>query len=816
MGGFVVLACVALPLVMHLPLEADVRQTLPADMAQSMERRSRLFGTYDLAFLLVETPQRAPHDLLAFGEALQQRLRTAPLIRSVSFGYAEALGAILHDVALDYAPLFVPLEQLDVFDRLLTPEGIRAQVQKTLLTLRAPGSSALEQALLEDPLQLRRFVLARLGAFRGAFRFDPLSPYFLSPDGKALLIKIEGHASVNDMAGVKATVALLHEASQALLQLPAFQGLTVHDTGGYFLAAESERIIRRDLIQSVNLALLLICGLTAWAFRRWGVFFYGQLPNVLGLFLALGAFAILRPQLNALTLGCAAALIGLGDDFTIHILAQCFAGLGRGQSRQEAAQTAMQETGGGLGGAAATTIAAFAAFLFATQPFLQDMGVLAALGIGFCFLLSLTFLPALVVCMPHTRKTFQPRTLGVPYLTTLALQAPWPILAGSLGLCVAALVALVLWPPGFETDLRNIHAARSPVLAVQTRLARLFGGSPEPLTLMLEAATEEQVFQAMRQLDPALQTMIAAGTLAAVTSPSPFYPDPVAQEAVLQRLRHKDPEALAAVLTASLEEAGFDVAAMHGYVTRVQQALTRHAPLTLADLQTLGLGELFSSLLGRDTAGAAGLMVLFPRQDLWTQGERQAITQRLTILLSSFGLRGTLSGLYTISAEGAAHTHADFRRITLLALGFVGVVISLQFRQPLAIAMVLLPVACGTLWTAGIFALCGWKLNFMNIAILPMLLGIGIDSGIHIVHRFRWHGGEDIQSTLRFTSMAVFLSSLTTLLGFGSLALSVNQGIASVGVVSLVGMSACLLASMLTLPAALSLLGRKRQTVCSG
>jgi hypothetical protein len=124
--------------------------------------------------------------------------------------------------------------------------------------------------------------------------------------------------------------------------------------------------------------------------------------------------------------------------------------------------------------------------------------------------------------------------------------------------------------------------------------------------------------------------------------------------------------------------------------------------------------------------------------------------------------------------------------------------------------MVLLPVECGALWTAGLFALLGLKLNFMNIAILPMLLGLGVDYGIHIVHRFRLHGGLDVQEALRFTSTAVCLGALTTMVGFGSLALSVNQGIASVGLVALTGMTACLLASLFTLPAALHIWGQQR------
>jgi len=283
---YALLLLAALPLLLRLHLEADVRDTLPPDMARALERHNALFGTADLAFLLVHTfpatvsaeggqfngpPSPGGRDtLLAFGAAVHERLTPSPLIRQVEYGYAPELLETLERVSLEYAPLFVTPAQLDDFDRLLTPEGIRAQLRKTLLQLSAMGTGLQDQALLTDPLQLRRFALARLVALRGTFRFDPTSPYFLSPDGTALLIKIAGRQSVHDMAAAKATVALIQQTSDALRAQPAFRGLTVQATGGYFFAAESERVIRRDIIVSVNLTAVSICVLLVWALRRWG------------------------------------------------------------------------------------------------------------------------------------------------------------------------------------------------------------------------------------------------------------------------------------------------------------------------------------------------------------------------------------------------------------------------------------------------------------------------------------------------------------------------------------------------------------------
>lgn len=795
------LALALLPFLLRLSLESDVRDSLPGDMARAMERHNALFGSADRAFIIVQAPTSARETLLTFASTLQEQLAPSPLIRRVEFGYPAALLATLGELSLEYAPLFVPPEHLDDFLALFQPEGIQAQLQKTLLQLSLPGVGAQDALLLDDPLQLRRFVLARLAALRGTFRFDATSPYFLSADGKALLMRVEGEMSVHDMAGTKATVHVLEQTINRLLGQVEFHALTVHMTGGYVFAAESERVVRHDIMFSVQLSLLSICLLITWSLRRWGVLFYGPLPTLLGLFFALGMFAVLRPTLNALTLGCVASLLGLGVDYTLHILLHAFALQGAGTPKVAALRLAVRDTGSGLILAAVTTIAAFASFLLARQHFLRDMGLLTALGIAWCCLLSITLLPALLALFATPARLLPPRPLGIPGLIRVVLRWPRLVLSVSAVLSLASGGALLYWPPAFETDLRNIHAANSTALKTQETMAALFGGSQEPLTVIVEGATETQVLQDLQRLQPHLTALVDSGALAAVTSPALFYPPLQAQTAVIERLRALAVPQVMQTLETLLAEAGFDVAALQGYLQHVQRALQTRDPVDLAAFRALGFDTLLQPFLAHDAQGAMGIAVLFPARDLWTQEERDTLTRRLDRLLAATDIRATLSGLYTVSSASAALIGADFEHITLLAAGIIVVLVGLQFRRKLL--LVLLPVGCGSLWAAGFFALYGFKLNFMNIAILPMLLGVGIDYGIYLVHQFSLQEQPDVRQATAKTGAAIELSALTTMLAFGTLALSTNQGIASVGVLSLVGIICCFLAALCTLPATL-------------
>src|SRR5262249_55314213 len=157
-----------------------------------------------------------------------------------------------------------------------------------------------------------------------------------------------------------------------------------------------------------------------------------------------------------------------------------------------------------------------------------------------------------------------PHALGLPTLIAAVSRFPRIILALSLLLSLGALGALFYWPPHFETDLRNIHAANSPTLHVQETIAALFGGSQEPLMLLVENATENQVMQDLYRLQPTLTAMVQEGLLAAVTSPAMLYPDPSTQTAVLQRLQTKDLQQLRSALTTGLDAAGFDMPTIQG------------------------------------------------------------------------------------------------------------------------------------------------------------------------------------------------------------------------------------------------------------
>lgn len=124
--------------------------------------------------------------------------------------------------------------------------------------------------------------------------------------------------------------------------------------------------------------------------------------------------------------------------------------------------------------------------------------------------------------------------------------------------------------------------------------------------------------------------------------------------------------------------------------------------------------------------------------------------------------------------------------------------------------LTLLPPLAGGFMMFGILGILGIDLNPANLIVLPLILGIGVDDGVHVIHDY--HHASGPYETSPSTINAITLTSLTSMVGFGSMMVAAHQGLVSLGVVLVVGVGSCLFVSLVTLPAILTLINRWGQT----
>ena len=117
----------------------------------------------------------------------------------------------------------------------------------------------------------------------------------------------------------------------------------------------------------------------------------------------------------------------------------------------------------------------------------------------------------------------------------------------------------------------------------------------------------------------------------------------------------------------------------------------------------------------------------------------------------------------------------------------------------------LAPLVLAVIWLTGIMALFDVQLNIMNVAVTPMILGIGIDYAVYTMHLYFQNPGTSLPLVFRTSGKALVLSTITTTVGFGSLVLARHPGLSTMGLLATVGVCLCLLATICFLPAAITL-----------
>ena len=193
------------------------------------------------------------------------------------------------------------------------------------------------------------------------------------------------------------------------------------------------------------------------------------------------------------------------------------------------------------------------------------------------------------------------------------------------------------------------------------------------------------------------------------------------------------------------------------------------------------------------------LITVYPKSNIWDENILRKFTEETAKV--SERVTGTppmmLLFIDLIKEKG---------RIAII-IGAIAILVFLliDFRSFKYTILAVIPLAAGAVWMVGLMAAFGMKFNFVNFMCLPLILGIGIDDGVHVLHRYSKEGKGSVPLLLKYTGRAILLTSLTTMIGFGSMGLASHRGTASMGQVLFLGVGACFVSSAYMLPAIITL-----------
>ena len=541
--------------------------------------------------------------------------------------------------------------------------------------------------------------------------------------------------------------------------------------GAYRHNVEDYEGIVADMSWTGIASLVLVLGFIALAFRDLRALVLIFVPLLLATLWTFGFAAVSVGTLNSFTAFFGAILVGLGVDFAIHLYTRYREQRAVSPTLQSAIIRAWDKAGPPCLAAAVTTAGGFSALLFATFDGFSQLGLLLGFGVLVCLLAVLTILPLLIQWRDQT---------PIPVKTAskapdrAAIYKAAPILLG-IAVLVTALCALQVPKTEFEFDISELR-----------REGLAFGDLTEA----------EQVY-AKESYSPIL---LSYGDLDSLTAGHDRYTGMVASGELpgfdrivsIRSLLPADQAERLALLGEISELAKDD---SYKYLPgQVRQNLQRlvETPVTPLEVEDLPYG--LRHILG--ATGESWRILMVPSGNMWDLRETSALLKNVQEIIDDAPAAGeylALGTLYDIVRK-------DMPTVALLALGLVCLGTLLDLRRPLQALGAMVVLLSGMVWAGAAIATAGVKLSIVNIVGVPILMGIGVDVVIHLLHRLGEEGPGRVKFALRTTGVAAILSATTTVLSFASLALASSKGIQSLGMLVLVGLTSVTLGAFALLP----------------
>lgn len=796
------------------PPETDLLALLPESVgAQALRRSHYPFGTSDYLLAVIES--RQPHQesvLIDLATSFAQTVRSYELyVESIEYEPGgEKQRRSIPEMDERLLPAVLTNAELLALDRALHGE-LQARVARLRSELALPISSTRRRRLLEDPLQLERLLRRNRMQPQAPVRGPSRSGTLISDDGQMLIMVIRPRRPATDLMETERLMRWLRDAARYAI---AQNGSRAEDCQIGFIGSHAEAetdasVLRRDLTLTLCLSFVLVVLLFVLAVRRIGAIFFVAVPLAAAVIWTLGAASLFIDDISVVTCVFGAALFGLGIDYAIHLYNRYLEERTAGIETAQALEIALCETGQGVVVGGLTTAMGFGGMCFIPFQGLQELGLVGATAILCCLAAMLLILPSLVALseLTPTRLGFHspPSSLGLGRLA--ATIETHPRMTLTAGLIVTAYLGFFAQRIEFNDSVRSLRQPPETYSDLVLRTANRFELPSHQLIAVVTAPSYEietaleyndRLYRRLEDAQSSYPMILGYDSLRRIL------PSRQTQREAQARLRSiLDLDAIAERFRLVTRTANLGTTVTEGTLRKLQQW---KASATEENLVRFGgdSSGTFVDLVYRYFYLGSIVTYIYPRQGVW---ERRVPAEFVKYLRGEDPSTIDVTGLPFLAAElRRLFIHGIVRAVMLVILA-VFLVLILHFRSARKATVAVIPVLCSVVWTLGTMQLLGMQVNFLNLIVIPLILSLGIDDGVHILQRYYEGGRHDLERSVEETGRAVVITSLTTMLAFGTLLFATFRGVREIGLVAIMGVGFALIASLLLVPALLRIAG---------
>jgi hopanoid biosynthesis associated RND transporter like protein HpnN len=680
-----------------------------------------------------------------------------------------------------------------------------------------------------------------------------------SGDGKPSMLENAGKQQVITVLPVKEegsfvasekSIKTIRAALDEILKKPEFEGIKAGLTGVPVLEYEEMATSQHDIEIATVLSLSLTVILLLFAFRGLLNVIAAMVSLIVGICLSFGFATLSVGHLNILSMVFAIMLIGLGIEYGIQVVLRYQEELKSGASGLEAIETGLSANIRTIIMAAATVALAFATFAFTDFKGIAELGIIAAGGVFICVLATFTVLPAMLILLERFRKTGTSTKSTSPALQSPFLRhlfaSPRLVIALTLLLSLACVYPTIR--TRFDYNLMNLQAKGLQSVEYAYKLMRSKENSGYFAVVTAQDKTEARQLSERLEKLPAVDHVVSLLTLVPeqqetklaelaalrkvmdAVRPAPYEENLRVMElpAIFESFRDRVDKLKKALDTNKAEEVklvGAFLTTLDGFFKSLEKEKDRNALGMLREFQGGMFAELPDKLrMLKESLEASPVAEADVPQELKQRFEGK--NGKLLLQVAPKGeiferepLEAFVKQVKSVVPKATGEPVMVYESMTVLrdsylkAFGyaFIGIAVILMINfKSLRFALIgSLPLATGMLLMVGGMWLAGVSFNSANIIVLPLILGVGIDSAIYIINRYRQGDETPAQVAMSSAGIGVFLNALTILFSFGALMVAHHQGVFSIGAVMSLGMVASVAVFMVFLPALLEIWGKR-------
>jgi predicted exporter len=740
----------------------------------------------------------SPHDpaILADGaEQIEHMLGESRLFQSVG---TKKMGAIIPELIArvsDHLPVLFSEEELhNAIQPLIEPAHIHEILESQISQLQTIESIGQAKLVSKDPLGFRGIVLAKLSGLApsGGASKNQIGPggQIVSADGRHLLIVAKPLHSGSDTAYARKLTQAIQDASAAVNQTYGAKGyiFTLTPAGAFRAALDNEEYARADVQNSLLWSTVGIALLMLFTFPRPLIGLMSFIPAFVATLLAFFVFSLFHKTISIMTLGFGGAVISITVDQGIAYL------LFLDQKHETRGKEAASEVWGIGVLATLTTVIAFLMLSFSGFPILAEIGQFATFGGIFSFLFVHTVFPKIFPVMPPAKTN---RALPVHLLINRFARSDNKKAWAAVGF---ALIMLAFAKPDFRADLSAMNTISEETRAADKLLASVWGDIFSKIYLLIEGTDMDELRKKADRAAGMIEEEIRSGALSSAFVPSMVLPG---EERARQNLRAwrrfwdlPKKTAVKDTLRIVGSDLGFAQNAFEPFFALLDQTEGVAPAIGPEYFDLMGISQTPQNTPLNPPSG----------------GEYRADVKQVMFCTLTPGTRydapefyAKFSGVATIfdpnwfSVRLGRLLSSTFVRMAVIVGISTVVMLFLVFFNWRLTAVVLIPTMFAFVCTLGTLKLLGRPVDIPGIMLSIVILGMGVDYSICFVHSYqRYH--DEMHPSFALIRVAVFLTAVSAMIGFGVLSVSNHLLLRSAGLVSALGVGYSLIGTFVLLP----------------